>query len=234
MKTKHWSLFLLLAALLVLPLAGCQQPAEDAEETAADTETEMTTEAPGEVAEAEELAALAALQGAADTQVDGTVRFTQSDGAVTVTAELTGVEPAGLHGLHIHETGDCSAADFTSAGGHYDPEGVDHACPPTAPRHAGDLGNIEVADDGSASLTLTSDLISLRQADAHSILGKAVILHSGEDDCQTQPTGDAGSRLACGVIALSNPAAEDVIEVEPEGEMDDAMDDGMEEGGAGS
>lgn len=225
MKTKHATLFLLLAALLVLPLAGCQQPAEDNEE-ATTTDTEMTTEAPGEMAEAEELAALATLQGAADTNVAGTVRFTQGDDAVTVTADLTGVEPAGLHGFHIHETGDCSAADFTSAGGHYNPEGVDHACPPTVPRHAGDLGNVEVAEDGSASLTLTSDLISLHDGDANSIIGKAVILHAGEDDCTSQPTGAAGGRLACGVIALSNPAAEDTVEVEADMGGDDMAEDG--------
>lgn len=213
MKIEHLSLFLLLAALLVLPMAGCQQPAEEAEDTAA-VDTEMTTEAPGEVAEAEQLAALATLQAAPDTNVAGTVRFTQTDGTVTVTADLSGVEPAGLHGFHIHETGDCSAADFTSAGGHFNPEGVDHACPPATPRHAGDLGNVEITEDGTGSLTLTTELISLHGGDAHSILGKAVILHAGEDDCQTQPTGDAGGRLGCGLIALSNPAAEGEMEVE--------------------
>lgn len=169
---------------------GPEEPAEEPAETMA-----AETEAP------EMMVAVAELQGLEGTEIAGTVTFSQQDGGpVTIVAEVGGVEGAGLHGFHIHETGDCSAADFTSAGGHFNPEGVEHACPPATPRHAGDVGNIEIGEDGSGTLESSSDLITLDETAANSVIGKAVILHAGEDDCQTQPTGDAGGRLACGVI----------------------------------
>jgi Cu-Zn family superoxide dismutase len=149
----------------------------------------------------------------------GTVTFTETEGGVEMVAELQGVDGAGLHGLHVHENGECSAPDFTSAGGHFNPAGTDHACPPTTPRHAGDFGNIEIAEDGSGNLTLTSDLITVAPGET-SVVGRAVVLHGGEDDCTSQPSGAAGPRLACGVISLSGGDA-----------MDEGMDDdmGMEE-----
>ena len=214
MNSLQWNRCAVLALILVLPLAACR-PGEEADVEGAEPmgETELTTEAPGPVSEAESLAALATLEG----QAAGTVRFVEVDGGVRVIADLTGVTPPGLHGLHLHEHGECGG-DHTVAGGHFNPTGAEHACPPTAPRHAGDLGNVEVAEDGSAHLELTTDLLSLTGAD--SIIGRAVILHGGEDDCTTQPTGDSGDRLACGVVALSQPSAmdsRDVVEDE-EGE----------------
>lgn len=225
--SKRWTQFLLIAVLVALPLVACQQAEQPAEEPeAADTETEMTDEAPGAVAEAEDIATLATLESPPGSTVEGTVRFVEQDGAVKVMAVVKGVERAGLHGIHIHENGSCEGPDYKSAGGHLNPAGVDHACPPTTPRHAGDLGNIEVGDDGTGSLELTTDLISIAEGD-DSVVGKAMILHAGEDDCQTQPTGDAGARLACGVIALSQPAAEDTMEVEPGEGGEDMADEEM-------
>lgn len=180
----------LFALVLIAACGGQPEPAEEAAETMAP-----------ETLEPETVTATAELQGLEGSEIAGTVTFSQHDGGpVTIVAEVGGVEGAGLHGFHIHETGDCSAADFTSAGGHFNPEGVEHACPPDTPRHAGDLGNIEIGDDGSGMLESSSDLITLDETAANSVIGKAVILHAGEDDCQTQPTGDAGGRLACGVI----------------------------------
>lgn len=108
-----------------------------------------------------------------------------------------------MHGFHIHESGDCTAADFTSAGGHFNPTNAPHGGPDDAEHHAGDLGNIEIGEDGTGTLDLASSMLTLDAGATNSAVGKAVILHAGQDDLETQPTGDAGARLACGVVQLS-------------------------------
>ncbi|HUD70869.1 MAG TPA: superoxide dismutase family protein [Dongiaceae bacterium] len=128
--------------------------------------------------------------------VAGTVTFTAGKSGVHVVADLTGLTP-GEHGFHIHEKGDCSAPDGTSAGGHFNPAGHPHGAP-GAEHHAGDLGNITAGTDGKAHLE--ADFPSMSMAGADSVVGRAVIVHAGVDDLKTQPTGNAGGRLACGVI----------------------------------
>ncbi len=149
----------------------------------------------------EMVSASATLQSREGFTVGGTVRFEQmaGGGPVTITASIQGA-PAGSRGLHIHEVGDCSAEDFTSAGGHFNPAGVPHGGPMDSERHAGDLGNIEIGEGGSGTLEQTSDLITLAEGETTSILGRGVILHEGTDDLVSQPTGAAGGRIACGVI----------------------------------
>lgn len=163
--------------------------------------------------------ASAHLMGSEGSEISGHVTFTEADGKVMIAAEVSGAGGAGTHGFHIHETGDCSAADFTSAGGHFNPAGVDHAGPDAESHHAGDLGNIEIGEDGSGSLELSSSMITLGEG-ANSVVGKAVILHEGTDDLTTQPTGAAGARLACGVIELSGDESGEMMD-EPESEGGD-------------
>lgn len=193
-----------LAALLALSACGPKpEEAPPAEEnTAATTETTPAPEPPPAAPSGP--TARATLQGApTDTDFSGTVTFTQEGDTVRVVAELAGVDQAGLHGFHVHETGECTHGEgdkhFTTAGGHFNPTGAEHACPPTEPRHAGDLGNVEVTS-GSGRVELTTTGLSL--SGPNSVVGKAVILHAGPDDCKTQPTGNSGDRLACGVVTL--------------------------------
>lgn len=142
-------------------------------------------------------AAVANLAPTAKNKVTGTVRFTQMEGYVLVKAELKGLTP-GKHGFHIHEFGDCSAADGTSAGGHFNPAAQGHGAPEGQVRHTGDLGNLLADAKGNASLEWQDKQI--RFHGPQSILGRAVIVHEKEDDLTTQPTGNAGARQACGVI----------------------------------
>lgn len=165
--------------------------------------------------------AVAALEPRADQTVVGTVTFTETDGGVAIVARVENAPP-GPHGLHIHENGDCSSDDFKSAGGHFNPTGSAHGGPQDAEHHAGDLGNIEVGEDGVGELLLTSDAITVGEG-PNSVIGRGVILHEKADDLETQPTGAAGSRLACGVIFSQG------LE-EAAGDMDDEMSDGIDEG----
>lgn len=155
--------------------------------------------------------ARAVLQPAVDTPgFSGTVTFTQEAGQVHVVASLAGVTPAGPHGFHIHENGACerdpAGKNFMTAGGHFNPGGAPHGCPEAASHHAGDLGNITIQPDGTGHLDITTSLLSL--GGASSVVGKAVILHAGTDDCSGQPAGNAGGRFACGVVVGAGaPAA---------------------------
>jgi Cu-Zn family superoxide dismutase len=150
------------------------------------------------------ISATAPLQARSGSSVSGTVRFEEimADGvpAVRVTVAASGV-PAGVHGFHVHETGDCSAPDASSAGGHFNPAGSPHGAPNADPRHAGDFGNVEASADGRVDVTYVMRDVTLGSGSS-SIAGKAIILHADPDDLRTQPTGNAGGRIACGVITL--------------------------------
>ena len=155
------------------------------------------------VASAQEMTkAIAVLHPTKGSKVEGTVTFTKSGDEMKVVADITGLAP-GKHGFHIHEFGDCSAPDGTSAGGHFNPGNDPHAGHDADKRHVGDLGNIEAGASGKAHLELTDKMMSF--SGENSILGRGLIVHEKADDLKTQPTGNAGGRVACGVIGVAKP-----------------------------
>ena len=144
--------------------------------------------------------AIAVLQSAAGGKVSGTIHFRRRPGGVHVQGTLSGL-PQGGHGFHVHEFGDCSAPDFTSAGSHFNPTGAPHGARTDDKRHVGDMGNLEAGSGGTVMLDYTDT--HLRMEGERSILGRGVIVHEKADDFKTQPTGNAGGRLACGVIGVA-------------------------------
>ena len=141
--------------------------------------------------------ATAKLAPTANQTARGEVTFTAEAGGVHVVGSFSGLV-YGEHGFHVHEKGDCSAPDGTSAGGHFNPGGKPHAARDAAARHAGDLGNLKADPYGLARVDFVDPTLSL--SGPNSIIGKAVIVHEKADDFKTQPTGNAGARQACGVI----------------------------------
>jgi Cu-Zn family superoxide dismutase len=146
--------------------------------------------------------AVANLEPTKGNAVRGNVTFTQSGDKVQVTAKVTGLKPNAEHGFHVHEKGDCSSGDGMSAGGHFNPHGKPHGRPDSKDRHAGDLPSLKANKQGRANVQVEVDMISVAPGPG-SIVGRAVIVHADPDDFKTQPTGNAGARLACGVIRLN-------------------------------
>lgn len=147
--------------------------------------------------------AIVVMHPTAGHQAHGIVRLTQEDGSVKVVADLEGLNPGQKHAIHIHQYGDCSAPDAASAGGHYNPEGHQHGLPATEQRHAGDLGNLQAGPDGKAHYEITVTNVSIN-GPGNPILGRSVIVHAQRDTGE-QPAGNAGGRIACGVIGVANP-----------------------------
>jgi len=148
--------------------------------------------------------AICVLQGTeGNDDIRGTVTFTQQADGVLIEAHVMGLPASSKHGFHIHEFGDISKSDGTATGGHYNPMGHDHGAPSDTDRHEGDLGNIEVNSGGHAMYSRVDKVIQLNGP--MSILGRGIIIHAGTDDLKTQPTGDAGARMAQGVIGIAKP-----------------------------
>jgi len=142
-------------------------------------------------------------------EVKGNVTFKVVDGVLRVSGQLSGLKPNTEHGFHIHEKGDCSAPDGSSAGGHFNPGQSQHGNVSADPHHGGDMPNIKSDAQGNATVDgPVSSNVNIGKGDDFDISGHAVIVHADPDDYKTQPTGNAGGRLACGVITTdSAPAA---------------------------
>lgn len=141
--------------------------------------------------------AVAALNPTKGNHVQGVVAFTAVEGGIHIIATIEGLTP-GKHGFHIHEFGDCSAPDGSSAGGHFNPTNQKHGGPDHFERHAGDLGNIVADEFGIARYDRVDTVITLNGP--QTIIGRSLIVHANPDDFKTQPTGNAGGRVACGLI----------------------------------
>lgn len=140
-------------------------------------------------------AASATLAGKSGSQVSGSVGFSETTGGVRVTAEVKGLTP-GEHGFHIHESGDCSAADATSAKGHYNPASKAHGHHTAMEHHSGDMNNLVANAQGEAKASMEIKGVTLAE-----IGGRSVVIHADPDDYKSQPAGNSGKRIACGTIA---------------------------------
>ena len=149
--------------------------------------------------EEKEPTATATLEPRSGSNVRGTVTFTQIGDVVRVTGEVTG-HTKGPKGFHIHAMGDCSAHDAMSAGGHFNPTNSKHGGPYDPVKHAGDLGNLNFDAAGVAKINFTVGDISVSRDRPDGIIGRALMVHAQVDDLKTDPTGNAGGRVACGVI----------------------------------
>jgi len=189
---KHgWISIPVLVAAVVLAGCGGSDAPKTEKVTAADGETQVETG--GNYAEA-------MIDPLGDRTVNGMAIFSDLGGEISLQLEVYKA-PAGTLAAHIHDHGDCSAPDGSSAGGHWNPDASDHGKWGTAPHHLGDLGNLEIDENGHGMLTMTTDAWSMGTGAANDIVGHAIIIHEQADDFTTQPTGAAGGRIACGVIA---------------------------------
>ncbi len=143
--------------------------------------------------------AKAQLEPTKGNTVTGVASFESRGDRVLVKVDVKGLAPNTVHGLHIHEKGDCSSGDGMSAGGHFNPTHAAHGAHDGAVQHAGDLPSLKADALGNASLSLESNHFSVGSGDTN-IVGRSLIVHRDPDDFATQPTGNSGARIACGVI----------------------------------
>jgi Cu-Zn family superoxide dismutase len=146
--------------------------------------------------------AVAVLTAMSDSSVAGTFHFELTDAGIKITGTVTGLTP-GKHGFHVHQYGDLTKADGTSAGGHFNPHGSEHAGPHADHRHVGDLGNIVADESGTAVVSIVDTQLTF--SGDNSIIGRSVVVHAGEDDLSSQPSGAAGARVAVGVVGIAAP-----------------------------
>tara|TARA_R110000823_G_scaffold229910_1_gene356795 strand:- start:1731 stop:2297 length:567 start_codon:yes stop_codon:yes gene_type:complete len=178
--------------LLCVTLVGCK---ETVKENETDSEEKI-----GVVEKA--ITATALISAKSNSAVKGTVTFTEKEGKVFMKANFTGLTP-GEHAIHIHENGDCSADDGSSAGGHWNPTKEDHGAWEHKAFHKGDIGNLVADENGIATITKETDLWCISCEDENkNIVGKSIVVHKDLDDMKSQPSGNAGNRIGCGEIVL--------------------------------
>ncbi len=200
MRLIHTSLFLASALALTACNKGAEPDAAPADSVPPPAATTPATDpaAPPEMAKP---IATAQLQPTKDSTVAGTINFSLVDGQLRASGDISGLKPDSEHGFHIHEKGDCSAPDGSSAGGHFNPGSSEHGSISTAMHHGGDMPNIKADAQGNAHIDgPVASNVNVGVGDAFDIVGRGLIVHADPDDYKTQPTGNAGARLACAVI----------------------------------
>lgn len=195
MKKSTLSFFLIVITSLAIGLMGCARSGEKPAEAQSQTASQSAMGA------ADITKAVAVLHPTTGNDVHGVIYFAKEADGVHVSGQVEGLTP-GEHGFHIHQFGDCSAPNGTSAGGHFNPTGAPHGSPQAAEHHIGDMGNITANDAGVANIDETFSFLTL--SGANTIIGRGLIVHQGADDLTSQPTGNAGGRVACGVIGVAN------------------------------
>ncbi|WP_111306875.1 superoxide dismutase family protein [Confluentibacter sediminis] len=178
--------------LTTLSLAACKNAKKEEpvmESETVETETSMTKELS------------VTLNPKSDSNVSGTVTFTEENGIVSMHAMITGLEP-GVHAIHLHESSDCSSPDGKSTGGHWNPTNQPHGkWDAETGYHKGDIGNFTADENGNGMVMFSTDEWCIGcEDDTKNIIGKGIIVHAGTDDFTTQPTGDAGGRVSCAGI----------------------------------
>jgi Cu-Zn family superoxide dismutase len=179
------------ALVVLLPLAllaGCSSKPESA------TPATAAASAPPPTAHA-------MLTGASGTTVNGDLKLARTTDGVLVNGDIYGLYPSSKHGFHVHEKGDCSATDASSAGGIFNPDGKTHGNPGSGEHQLGDLPNLVSDAKGMAEASTTIVGATLGDGGPHDIMGKAIVVDGKPDDYKTQPAGNSGERIACGVIA---------------------------------
>jgi Cu-Zn family superoxide dismutase len=199
------SLALALAPCILLAACGRNEPPPTSTESAPSTSADaLATPASATPA----AAAHVTLTGApakpgtptTATTLGGTLQLAAAANGVQITGQVTGLAANSEHGFHIHQTGNCSDPAFKSAGEHFNPDGAMHGAPDSATHHLGDLPMLKADDKGVASVDATIANATLADGGMHDILGKALVVHARADDYKTQPSGNSGDRIACGVI----------------------------------
>ncbi len=193
-----------LGVVATLLLAACSReqpegaPRQPDETTAAPAEKTASAEAAPEAA-----AQIAPTQG---NTVTGSLALAASPQGVRISGAIQGLKPDAEFGFHVHEKGDCSAPDGSSAGAHFNPAQAQHGNPASGEHHAGDMVNIRSNGEGVAQVDTTAAGTSLHGDPNTDVMGKAIVVHESPDDYTTQPSGNSGKRIACGVISATTPS----------------------------
>jgi Cu-Zn family superoxide dismutase len=175
-------------------------PAGDSPTVATATEpgTAPGSSATGETA-TEAAVQLSSTQG---NTANGGLKISAAGSGVRISGMVQGLKPDSEFGFHFHEKGDCSAPDATSAGAHFNPNNQQHGSPEGQPHHAGDMPNVKSDAQGVAEVSIDNPDVTLQSGQPNGVLGKALVMHAKPDDYKTQPSGDSGDRIACGVVAV--------------------------------
>ncbi|MFO7305805.1 MAG: superoxide dismutase family protein [Gammaproteobacteria bacterium] len=199
-------MYRLLATCTALLLVACGR-SEGPDGSADTTQDTQMPESASESATTQPTSAVVQIEPTQGNTVSGMLTIVAEDDGVRLTGTLQGLKPDGEFGFHIHEKGDCSAPDASSAGGHFNPLNVAHGHPESDTHHVGDMMNLKSDADGVAQVDARAFGATLNTGEPTDVLGRAVVVHESADDYTSQPAGNSGARIGCGVITLKADGA---------------------------